>query len=349
MKEYAHKGAKAQRGTGITTHAMTHRTFGSRHRDPSANSKPAGSPSHPGVLARGIYLIFIAVLLFTGCSSMVQKSGELLEGSAFEEMNLALYRSGGINSGGKISGEESSGKKSRKEKIELRELRNKNGNLVLEITNNAWPGFILCGSMPGGSGSFELNEARILSSHVNGWNELTLDIKGRAVFDNPKKTGGTLYIPGEVERIQISAGKIRLKGNRLTGTAALIPLRNRRERIMALTEWMAEWLGKNGTTAVFSSQKEFAAFWKSRLFPELVSPKKRLPEYSRKNAQWARADSIKWNLTYTEYLFPEELRELRNSGALLRDWEEALPWIYMEYSWNDIIVSYDDTALIKIK
>jgi hypothetical protein len=35
-------------------------------------------------------------------------------------------------------------------------------------------------------------------------------------------------------------------------------------------------------------------------------------------------------------LFPEELREVRNSATMLRDWEEALDWIYNEYELDRI-------------
>jgi hypothetical protein len=98
---------------------------------------------------------------------------------------------------------------------------------------------------------------------------------------------------------------------------------------------------------IFSNQKEFENHWKRRLFPELVSAKARPADYSTENAEWGRADSVNWNRTYTEHLFPEELWEYRNSGALLRDWEEALPWIYMEYSWDSIIDSFDETTLLK--
>jgi hypothetical protein len=48
-------------------------------------------------------------------------------------------------------------------------------------------------------------------------------------------------------------------------------------------------------------------------------------------------------------VFPEALWEYRNSAAMLRDWEEALPWIYMEYSWDYIINSFNGITFQKIK
>jgi len=286
-----------------------------------------------GIREWGMGIIFSFVFLLTGCASMVQKGGEILEGSAFEEKTIALYRSNG-----------------RENATELKYLQHKDGEDTIEITGNAWPGFALRGSKPADDGTFELRTVRFLSSHVNGWNDVTIDLLGNAHFFVSAEVAGRLSISGEVERVQISSGKIRLKSNRLTGTAALTPLRNRRERILTLTEWMQT---QEAMQPVFANQKEFENYWANRFFPELVSKKKRPPVYSVENAEWERVDSVKWNRSYTEQLFPgehqEELRKYRNSGALLRDWEEALPWIYMEYSWNNIISSFSEIDLLKVR
>ena len=224
--------------------------------------------------------------LLAGCTSMVQKSGEVLEGSAFAEKTLAVYRSAGT----------------RKEpKIELKELRLKDGNEALEITNSALPGFALRGDRPGAGGSFELRQLRFLSSHVHGWNEFNLDLLGSASLSSSAESSLLLCIADEVERVQISSGKIRLKSSRLTGTAALTPLRNRRERILALTEWMSQNEQTSQTSLlnrVFSDKEEFEDYWKPLLFPELVSKRKRPAAYSACLAadappEWGRADSIK--------------------------------------------------------
>ena len=279
-----------------------------------------------------IILVGSLIFLLAGCAGLVQKGGELLDGSATEEKTIALYRS--------FSG---------KETTEIRTLRHKDGTECIEISGSTWPGLALRGSMPAGDGTFELVEARILSTHVHGWNEFTLDLLGSAHFSVSGNIVGRLRIAGEVERVQISSGRIRLKSNRLTGTTALGSLRNRRERILALTEWMQMYQTGLQDRKVFADQKEFKDYWQGRLFPELVPKKKRPPEYNAKNAEWSRAGDVKWNLDYTKYLFPEELWELRNSGALLRDWEEAVSWIYIEYNWDNINGLLDRMIFRKIK
>jgi hypothetical protein len=281
---------------------------------------------------------FSLVFLLAGCTSLIQKGGEVLEGSAFTAKPMALY---------------SSNKKEKEVIIELKEMRSKDGESFIEITSNQWPGLTLRGSVPGTDGSFHLTEAHILSPHVSGWNEFNYELLGSGNFPSGQEASSVLYIEEAPERIQISSVKIRLKSSRLTGDAALAPLRNRRERILALTEWMAERQESTGASTYFDNQGKFEEYWKSLLFPELVSAKKQPQNYSTiknaGNAEWNRADGVKWNLAYTKSLFPEALWEFRNSGALLRDWEEALPWIFMEYSWDPIIGSFNNTTLQKIK
>ena len=265
--------------------------------------------------------VLLICLLLSGCSGMVQRGGEFLEGRAFAEMELALYRSG-----------------ERRNRIELRELRLENGERVIDISSAQWPGLTLRGSSPDGRGGFELRQGRILSSHANGWNEFILDISGAAsfidpVFTYPISSGGILYIEGDIERLEISSGSIRLRSNRLSGEAALGPLRNRRERILALTDWMKYWLIENAGpeegegSRAFNNPKDFERFWRPILFPELVLRSRRPAEIT----------------------LPEDLGELKNTGALLRDWEEALAWIFIEYSWENIISSFNEAALDRIR
>ena len=275
-----------------------------------------------------IFVYAVIVFLLPACSSVVQKGGEILERSAFEERTVTRYRAG-----------------DRGNRIELRELQRRNGETLVQITADAWPGFALRGDTPSSGGVFALNEVRFLSSHIHGWNEFNLQVLGSAAFQPAYNAAGQFRITSEVERVQISSGRIRLKSSRITGDAALISLRNRRERILALVEWMQEQEAALAEPPVFYSQRHFEMYWKPKLFPELVRRRNRPPEFSAENDEWERVDGVTWNLTYTRQIFPEELHEYRNSAALLRDWEETLPWIYMEHSWDKIINSLNETNL----
>ena len=270
-------------------------------------------------------VILVPCILFLECTTILQKSGVFLEGRAFEEKNLSVYRSAG------------------KPYSELHEIRTKNNDEELVITSDAFPGLRIFGKQS--SSRLDLTRAEFLSTHVRGWNEFTLELAGEASIAD---SGGrrTLNITVPSEGIRISGGRIRYRDSRISGNDALRNLANRRERILALTDWMKT---KTEDKSGFDSQKDFDQYWKRLLFPELIPKSKRPQQYSEDAAQWTNGNGVKWNQSYTGILFPEELREYRDSGALLQDWEEAVSWIYLEYSWNTINEFFNGMEFIKIK
>lgn len=276
--------------------------------------------------------VLSAGFLGLGCSTMVNWAGKALDGSAFKEKQLAVYDNGAKR--GEL-------------KVELWEARRKDdGAEGIIIRRSDLPGFELRGTMPDSDGRFELTSAVFLSSHYSGWNEFSLDLFSSAVFTpGSDGNGGLLRITGTVERVQIADGGIRLKSSRIGGNDALTNLRNRRERIIALTEWMARQID----VPSFANQGEFENYWKPRLLPEMTPKKRRPPEWNKDGGEWVKAGGVKWNRSYTKHIFPEELWILRDSGVLLRDWEESLPWLYLEYNWDSIITSFNGVNLIRKK
>jgi len=260
----------------------------------------------------------VAPLLLAGCLSIVEGAGRALDGSAFAEKKIATYRT--VKKSKTSAG------------MELSEMRNKAGERSVVITLDRFPTIKLRGSAPDDAGEFHLTRLDYLGGNSQGWNEYSLDLYGQGTLAL-SETVATLAIPNEVETVQISWGRIRRYDTRITGAEALTNLRNRHERILALTEWMAS---LEGSPAGISLQ-DFEKHWKPLLFPELVSKKTQPEGWQREGDQWARAEDIRWNAGYTERTFPELLRTIRNSGTMLRDWEEALDWIYYTYEWDRIL------------
>jgi hypothetical protein len=195
--------------------------------------------------------------------------------------------------------------------------------------------------MPDYRGNFYLSTLEYLGGTLSGWNEFTMELSAECSFSARLTDLGFLSLKSSLDPIGISAGKIRRSDSRLSGEDALASLRNRYDRIKALAEWMKRQEGF--PVAAMGDQKSFEAYWKPILFPELVPRGKRPAAinspravWQEEGARWALAEDIRWNVTYTEKLLDEELQPLRNSGALLRDWEEAPAWIYLEYAWGSI-------------
>jgi hypothetical protein len=257
----------------------------------------------------------LSALICLSCVSLVEKTGRALDGSAFAEKQTAVYRA-----------EQNGG-----ESMEIRTMRNKAGESLVIITLEQFPAMKIRGSAPDEKGEFQLTARDYLGGSVHGWNEYRLDLAGSGNLVLGEKTA-VLSVPGEVEIVGISSGRIRRYDTRITGTEALSNLRNRHERVLAITEWM----NSRENMPSFNDCDAFEDYWKPVLFPETVSKKKRPADWLRENDQWAKAEDIRWNTGYTQRVFPELLWTIRDSGTLLRDWEEVLEWIYIEYEWSRI-------------
>jgi hypothetical protein len=261
-------------------------------------------------------LLFPPLLfLLGGCVSLMEKTGRVLDGTAFAEKTVAVYRTAKTSEAG----------------MEIRELRNKAGERSVAITLNQFPVMKLRGTVPDSAGAFYLESLEYLGGSVSGWNEYTLGLSGSGSLALGE-TEAAFSVSRNLETVEISRGRIQRYDTRLTGEEALVNLGNRRERIGALAEWM-----RGREVPVGRSRKDFEKYWKPVLLPEMVGAKKRPAEWRRESAQWVWAEDIRWNTDYTTRVFPEALWTVRNSGTLLRDWEEALGWIYLEYEWERIV------------
>jgi hypothetical protein len=266
-------------------------------------------------------LLFLGwVLLNNGCVSLAEAGGRVLDGSAFAEKTLAVYREEGGT--------------------QVDRLRDKAGQEFIAIRTGAMPNLRIRGSLPDGEGDFFVHSLEFLSPNLSGWNEFTLELSGSGSFVEGYSAGGAqtavLQLRAPPETLDISEGKLRRGSARLGGDQALTALRNRRERIAVLARWMKE---QSGLPA-FADQAAFESYWKPLLFPELFKPKDRPSAWARANVDsgdWVLGEDIRWSAAYTQALFPEDLWPVRNSGTLLRDWEEAAPWMRLEFEWDAIV------------
>jgi hypothetical protein len=251
------------------------------------------------------------------CVSLIEKTGQVLDGSAFAEKKIARY--------------EALTKEGAACDMEILDAQSKSGQRSLIISLKKFPAIKIRGSEPDEEGNFTLSSLEYLSGNTSGWNEYSLELFGTGTFKTDNNSA-TFSIDGEIEHVQISRGKIRRYDTRVTGSDALTNLRNRGLRVESLTEWM-----KSGENAPSGQDRGgFNKYWKPFLFPEMCAKKKRPAGWQQEDDVWAKAEDIRWNISYTERLFPEELRPVRDSGTLLRDWEEAFEWIYLMYEWDTL-------------
>jgi len=274
-----------------------------------------------------IFLLCFLFLIVGSCKSallpLLEATGRGLDGSARQDKKVAIYRAGDF---------------------EVREVRNKAGAHSVIIFLKQYPSIKLRGTLPDENGDFFFTSLDYLAGSSHGWNEYRMDLIGAGrlgFFDSY----AVLSVPEALDPIQISSGRIQRFDTRITGPDAVARLRDRHERISVLVEWMKQ--RENNPTGL--GRKEFEKYWKPLLFPEISKRKMRPEDWKQEGDEWHWADEIRWNKSYTGRAFPEILRAVRDSGTMLRDWEEALPWVYVEYQWGAImeLLSNEITLLKK--
>lgn len=177
----------------------------------------------------------------------------------------------------------------------------------------------------------DFSSAVFFCNYDDGWSWFDMPVSGRVAVE---KTDEELRLKSDsgIERLPAHRARLRAGSRIMSGDRAMDALKNRQERIAALAEFMH---GKK-ETANNLTLPEFKSVWQSFLFPETVQAKKRGEEWKNLTAKtkFSRAEEYSWNEEYSYAVFPENMRELRQTGALWRDWIEAGPWIYAEYNWT---------------
>ena len=269
------------------------------------------------ILLCSLFFVFCSLLL-AACVSLMDKTGKVLDGSAFAEKKIARYRA--LEKNGAAFD------------MELVHAQTKAGQKLLVISQNKYPAVQLRVTEPDAEGNLYAVSLDYVSGNTAGWNQYSLGLSGTGSCVLGETTA-VFSLNNDIEKVQIEQGKIRLYDSTLIEGAALENLRNRAERIDALAEWMkSRDLAPQGL-----NRKAFQAYWKPILLPEACVKSKRPAGWLRERDTFNLAEDIKWNTGYSERVFPEELWPVRNSGTLLRDWEEAFEWIYLQYDWETFI------------
>jgi hypothetical protein len=267
-----------------------------------------------------------AVPLCSGCMTVTDRIGALLEGKFDHTVNR--YRSPpSVPAGQGYRALERAG----------------SSGQGLDIYLENFPAFTIKASLPDADGTFYLRSLDYLAGNPSGWVEFRLDLAGEGIFV-VRDQEATLRLTAPTEALRISGGKIRRKDTHLAGEDALRVLHNRHERITALSEWMR---GQPDVPVQAARDlRDFRGYWQPLLLPELVSPALWPRTYETgESARWVTAEQVRWNAAYTEQTFPEELRPLRDSGALKRDWEESYEWIFLVYAWEYIFNTLETTSV----
>jgi len=285
----------------------------------------------PVIGKRAFGLVAGTLLLCIGCVSLMEKTGKALDGSAFAEKKIARYRA--------------RAKEGAEFDMEILHAQDKAGQRLLVVSQGKFPAVQMRVTEPDSEQNFYVSSVDYVSGNTAGWNQYSMELSGTGSCVL-SETGAVFSLNGDIEKVQITQGKIRLYDTTIIGGNAVNNLRNREDRIEALAEWMR---GREDAPQGLD-RKAFQNFWKPVLFPEICPKRKRPAGWQLDGDVYKRAEEIKWNTGYSQRVFPELFWPVRDSGTLLRDWEEAFEWIYLQYEWETFIGMFSrEITLKKVK
>ncbi|MDR1362425.1 MAG: hypothetical protein LBJ35_00025, partial [Spirochaetaceae bacterium] len=252
------------------------------------------------------FTLLLCSLIFSAASCKtvargVEQAGRFLDGTIFTEKTIKVYQNNDTG-------------------FTFRIFSTKDGERRAALSLKAVPYIQFLCTEPDETGAFFITGLHFLFSNIDGWMEGDMDVSGAgeltAAGDFSIDSGG-LAIEG------ITRGGIRRRDRSLSGERALTELRNRDERIMSVVNWMKERSAPPDETAVLIPPADFEKDWKPVLLPETVPAKLRPARFNELNGgggKYSYGEDVRWNSSYTQEIFPEHLRQIRDSGSLLRDW-----------------------------
>jgi len=202
--------------------------------------------------------------------------------------------------------------------------------------------------------TFEINEIRLFGSWPNGWTEAVYEANGKIIFTK-KENSYISKVVDDLEIFEIKYGGIRYIDNFYINNDGANKVKDRIERSKQLVNFLKErkfdkFYGspsrqtkygksfKNATQIyLFPESKGFNGLEKKNLLPEIyyknsVSLQDATGDKTVKKSKYQFAQGYLWNKDYTARVFPANLHELRNTGSLWRDYEEAIQIIFTLYN-----------------
>lgn len=212
--------------------------------------------------------------------------------------------------------------------------------------------------------TFIINSMKYLSNWANGWTQGESEASGIIIF-NKIDSEYKIIIKEDFEIWEVKKGEIRYNDNYYRKESGLKKVSNRMKRISGAIEFLKnqdlvefpEFFGhvRFNSTYGISLKKTIQPF----LFPETIGFDKlkrenQLPvNYQipiKQKDDLAIGAGFVWRKSYTDAFFPDYLRELRNTGALWRDFEESIHLFYMLYNIDYYFKSVlQNASFIKVK
>lgn len=215
-----------------------------------------------------------------------------------------------------------------------------------QIVSDQIPGITIIGTLeekPEGN-MFSISRIELFSNWAGGWTEGEYEASGLYLLEVSED--GNLFIFREKDPFElwdIAEGEIRYKDNYYRGNDGLWKVKNRVDRIGEVTRWMHDssyFAGSYENPSLFEEDVIMTLFPELHDFDKLEKEGLLAEDYYNgedMTGEEHKGAGISWRIGYTEAVFPTEFHELRNSGSIWRDFEEAPDLFYSFFNLDSFL------------
>lgn len=231
--------------------------------------------------------------------------------------------------------------------ISLKDSIEENRSVEVEIRSSLIPAMSLLGEMEifPDIRVIYITQLSFFDNWPNGWTSGSYEASGKITLIQ-KNDFWFCSIDDELEIWDIVSGQIRYYDTYYRGDQGLRKVRNRVDRLKEVSRYLVEEQKFPGLFGHFKKETTRSPGFTSAvtpfLFPERYGFKKleTLKELAPKFIdstdpdiqEFSMGAGLRWRVDYSTAVFPENLRELRNSGTLWRDFEEAPELFFSFYN-----------------
>jgi hypothetical protein len=207
------------------------------------------------------------------------------------------------------------------------------------IRGDALEGAVLRGQARREGGLWKLKIDRMdwFNNWNEGWTEASFEAEGELSLV-PGGDSWAIVVDRAPAIGKPGSASIRLYGDYFVGDKALGLFSRRWDRIKTEAELL-----KQRFPDEWRDTDKFRRGVRAFLFPELYGYAKAGAPPPGPDHGVSVGESIHWDTDYSASAFPETLREIRNSGTMLRDFEESLGlwrlWFRWDGFWNEEIIA----------
>lgn len=181
----------------------------------------------------------------------------------------------------------------------------------------------------GESWALTIEKMDYFGNWAEGWTEASFEAEGELSL-RPSLDAWTMDVARVPAIEKPVSASIRLNGDYYSGETALGLFSRRWDRIQAV----AEVLKLRFPGASFENDG-FERGVRAFLFPEIYGYGQAGAPAPKPGHKTKLGESIRWDVEYSASAFPEALREIRNSGTMLRDFEEGRGLWRLAFSWDE--------------